>query len=83
MGPGDPLGPACLSLWRGLWVDNRVDLADLSMKFKSISKNDFSESYLNALENVCVLLFAPNLLKQILLDSLSADLLGKIIACHF
>jgi len=30
----DPLGPACLSLWRGLWVDNRVDLAELSMKFK-------------------------------------------------
>ena len=62
-GPVDPLGPACLSLWRGFWVNNRVDLADLSMKFKRISKMIFLEFYLNALENVCVLLLAPNLLE--------------------
>ena len=43
-GPVDPLGPACLSLWRGFWVNNRVDLADLSMKFKRISKMIFQNS---------------------------------------
>ena len=40
----------------------------------------FSDFYLKALENVCVLFLAPNLLEQILLGSLSSDLLGKIIA---
>jgi len=82
-GPVEPPGPACLSLWHGIWVDNRVYLAVLSMKFKRISKMIFSEFYLNALENVWVLKFAPNLLKQILLGSLSPGLLEKIIACHF
>ena len=37
----------------------------------------------NGLKNVWVLKFAPNLLKQILLGSLSSDLLGKNCACHF
>ena len=37
----------------------------------------------NTLENVCVLILAPNLLKQILLGSLSPDLHDKNIACHF
>ena len=37
----------------------------------------------NTLENDCVLILAPNLLKQILLCSLSPDLHDKNIACHF
>ena len=37
----------------------------------------------NTLENGCVLILAPNLLKQILLCSLSPDLHDKNIACHF
>ena len=50
-------------------------------------KNVFGFSLLfekrNTLENVCVLILAPNLLKQILLCSLSPDLHDKNIACHF
>ena len=51
-------------------------------------KNTFSVSLLlfekgNTLENVCVLILAPNLLKQILLGSLSPDLHDKNIACQF
>ena len=37
----------------------------------------------NDLENVCILKFAPNLLKQFFLGSLSPDLHEKNIACHF
>ena len=37
----------------------------------------------NGLKNVWVIKLVPNLLKQILLGSLSSDPLGKIIACHF
>ena len=37
----------------------------------------------NGLKNVWMIKLAPNLLKQNLLGSLSPDLLGKIIACHF
>jgi hypothetical protein len=39
----DPLGPACLSLWCGLWVDNRVHLAVLSADFKRDLRNAFSD----------------------------------------
>jgi len=50
-------------------------------------KNVFGFSLLfgkiNTLENVYVLILAPNLLKQILLGSLSPDLHDKNIACHF
>ena len=53
------------------------------LEFKKDFKNEFSDFYLNALENVCVLILAPNLLKQILLGSLSPDLHDKNIACHF
>ena len=37
----------------------------------------------NDLENVCILKFAPNLLKQNFLGSLSPNLHEKNIACHF
>ena len=79
-GPVDLLGPA----WQPLWVYSTGCTQRLCrLKFKKDFKNDFSDFYLKALENVCVLILAPNLLRQILLGSVSPDLHEKNIACHF
>ena len=79
-GPVDPQGPT----WQPLWVHSTGCTQRFrQLEFKKDFKNEFSDSYLNALKNVCVLILAPNLLKQNLLGSLSPDLLGKIFACHF